>query len=683
MRTRETDYFATLNGLELVAALENKINLYYDDLQAIGLAGVIERSYRAYYGANLAHPSRGSLFDSVNIGKGGKKGEIRFFKANHYRNITLHTLQLTTSNRPAYQAKANNADANSLNDCGFATGLVDYYMSEQGMEKLQARWAEYALVQGEGNIVPSWNQSLGDTYSVGLDGQPATNGDIEVDVVGPLSLIRETTLKDDIKLPWVIVRRWKNKWDYAARFPELKDHILAAAATKTRQFDFEAAAEMSRNAEGDMVPVWLFLHEKCPALPEGRVVEFVPGAIIIDAAMEYKELPVYQLHPANIQHTPYGYSPVWDLLGVQQGIDILGSAIMSNNAANAVQNLWTKPGSTIDESDLEGGLRHIESEEEPKALQLTKTAAETYKFRSELIAEMETLGGISATVRGNPEASLKSGAALALVVSQSVQFASLFENPFVTQSARFATGIIRILQQFATVERMAEIAGEGEQANIETFTGERLRSIHRITCEQVSPLSKTVAGRVQLADSLLEKGMIKSPDEYVSVLLTGRIEGITSGKQKQFNHVRAENERLRKGQRVRVLVADNHPQHIQEHKALVFSPELRDSDNAVLQAVLEHIQEHLQQWAGMDAFTCAAYDIPAPPIAPQAPMGPGVQAPAPQQGAEGGDIAEMTEPQENVPGQPRMPNLPPVLDDGGRAQAAYEQVPAPNMEGIQ
>ncbi len=50
--------------------------------------------------------------------------------------------------------------------------------------------------------------------------------------------------------------------------------------------------------------------------------------------------------------------------------------------------------------------------------------------------------------------------------------------------------------------------------------------------------------------------------------------------------------------------------------------------------------------------------------------------PAPQ-GAEGNNVAEEMAPADMTeqPNMPNMPQLPPTLEDGGRAEAAYEQVP--------
>jgi hypothetical protein len=416
--------------------------------------------------------------------------------------------------------------------------------------------------------------------------------------------------------------------------------------------------------------------------------------VLFDGPIPYREIPLYQCSPDRLIGTPYGYSPAVELLGPQQALDILTSTIMTNQATNGVQNVWTQKGDDLSIKDLTGGMKHISSNEMPQALQLTATAAEIFNFRTTVIGEMETLSGISSTVRGNPEANLKSGSALALVVSQSVQFSSMLEASLITTMERVCMAIINQLRDFSQTKRVAAIIGIANRPLQQEFSSDDLSLINRVTIEPVSALSKTAAGKIEIANQLMERGMIENARQYMTVLQTGQLDQATEGVDHENLNIRAENEALRRGEPVIALITDNHASHIVEHKSIIADPDARKDPNFVTQ-VLTHIQEHLNLWRTADAalLMITGQQPPPPPnnmtllqeqqqpmqegmqpMQPQPQMPPQQQ---PQQQPQGGvtpppQLSNPSAPQEQMPDQPRMPQLPP--DAPAQAVEAYEQM---------
>jgi hypothetical protein len=108
-----------------------------------------------------------------------------------------------------------------------------------------------------------------------------------------------------------------------------------------------------------------------------------------------------------------------------------------------------------------------------------------------------------------------------------------------------------------------------------------------------SPLQRTTAGKVQLAETLMSNQLIDNAEQYIQVLTTGKLEPIIEGKQSELMLIRAENEQLAEGTEQPVIVTDNHHEHIVEHKCVLSSPEAR-LNQQVLTATLKHISEHIQ-----------------------------------------------------------------------------------------
>jgi hypothetical protein len=246
-----------------------------------------------------------------------------------------------------------------------------------------------------------------------------------------------------------------------------------------------------------------------------------------------------------------------------------------------------------------------------------------------------------------------------------VQFSMNLQQSFSNLVEDLGTGTINILKEFAAVPRVAEIAGKSNRPLMREFSGQDLDAINRVTVDMGNPLTRTTAGKVNLADAYLERGMISNPDQYIQVVTTGKLEPLIEGKQAQLLLIKAENEGLSEGQPQRVLITDNHAQHILEHSIVLASPEARQDPNSpIAQATLAHIQEHinLQQSPGYQMLAASLGHQVMTPMAQ--PPGPG--GPPPQQDGGTGDMLESAPPvvqEAQGVGMPNMPSPPAGADE--------------------
>lgn len=665
----------------LIEEIHSRADEYYRYLEESALYWLWRRSYLAYFGSNLSNSQSGQLFDAAYL---KQEAQITRLKSNHFRNVIKHTLLLAVSQKAAWSCRASNSDYKSQAQTVLGNGLVDYYMREKKLGRVVKKAVEQGLVFSEGWVHAPWNKTGGEVHDVDLDedgkgsGDPVYEGDMNYSNHSPLEVIRDIELEGD-NHEWKILREYQNKWNLAAEFPEVADEILSIggqAYDDLESFNFNLAQGKNQK---NRVPTFILYHEKTAAMPKGRMVRIVGNVLLFDGSLPYRKVPLYCLKPDDLLESQFGYSPAFEILGIQQGIDVLSTAIMTNNASNAVQNLWTKTGDNLSSKDLEGGMKHYTSEEKPQAIQLTKTAPETFKFRDSLVSEMETLSGISATVRGNPEASLKSGSALALVVSQSIQFSSLLEESYNELIEDLGTNLIDNLRDFSKTPRVAAIIGEANRPYQKEFSGADLSNINRVTVERSSALSKTISGKIELANNLLEKGLIETAKQYVTVITTGQLDPAIEGAQHSMLNIRSENEDLRRGKSVQAVITENHADHIREHKTVIENPEAK-KDAALVEGVLSHIDEHLSLWrkADMAILMVTGQQPPPPPPMPQNPMQPppppGNMPPPPQpnQTPDPSQVQAAPGPMPGVdmPTEPNMPTNPLTGDqfnnqDGG------------------
>ena len=156
------------------------------------------------------------------------------------------------------------------------------------------------------------------------------------------------------------------------------------------------------------------------------------------------------------------------------------------------------------------------------------------------------------------------------------------------------TGTINILKDFAAVPRVAAIAGKSNRPLMREFTGDDLKAINRVMVDMGNAMTRTTAGKVNLAETMLQNNLIENPDQYIQVVTTGRLEPVIEGKQAQLLLIKGENEALSENKPVRALITDDHQKHILEHTTVLSNPEIRmDPSNPIVAATLAHIQEHI------------------------------------------------------------------------------------------
>jgi hypothetical protein len=603
-------YYANLPVDEIGGELQKKVDDYYQYVRLNGMLDLWRKSYRQYFRAGF------HLGDTV---RGGESGEYSFLYVNHFRSILQAILSITVSQRPTFDARAVNNDYSSQAQTKLAQGLLDYYMREKRLERYVADAVEFAIWSGEGYLALNWDIALGREYGVGQNNEPVREGDIKFTSCSGIDIIRHPYLRKFEDRNWLIVREFVNKYELAKKYPDFADDIINSEMfSQNLKNDF---LDFYKITDSDLIPFYRFYHDKTQSVPNGRYSEFIEGGtVIFDSDLPYPEIPVYALHPGSIYASPFGYTVSFDMLPIQRAIDGLASTIQTNQEAFGVQNVLVPRGSNLDVEELVGGLNIVQYDAKmgkPEPMNLTATPVEIFNRYKELINEMESISGINSVVRGNPEASLKSGAALALVASQAIQFLQLTQQRYVQLLEDSGTAIINMLKSYAAVPRVATIVGKMNTPYMKEFKGEDLENVQRVIVDMGNPLSKTTAGKIQIADTLLQYGFIKNSDMYFSVLQNGRLDSILDPVQRQLMLIAQENEQMSDGIDPPVLVTDNHPMHIQEHKQLLDSPEARNNVELV-SIVLQHMQTHIQQLQTGDPNLFSILGIQSlPPTPPQ------------------------------------------------------------------
>lgn len=577
-------YWASLPSEEIYNHLKDRVDSYDKYLQDSGIMSQLKQSYNSFYG-------------DTQIQDVGSQGQLKAIKVNHYASLIRNLISLVTNQKVAWQAMAANTDVESQSAAILATGLLDYFMKQERLDRMFKNAALQACFLKEAWVSTTWAVNKGEIIAVDPDTQtPVNEGSLDFKMYLLPDVIRDFNRRD-VQHDWLIVRQSRNRFELIAQFPEFEDQIRQISDENHSNDRVQLKPYVSSQDNEDLVPAYTFYYKPSAVVPNGRMIEFVDGQVLTDGPLPYEGIPLVRISAEDEVESSFGHSPMMDVLPLQQGIDTLASILLSNNAAFGVQTIKIPKGAGIEVTQINEGLNVMEFDKNmggPEALQLTASAPETYRFLDTLIAQSQQLSGINDAVRGQAPAGT-SGAALALLSQQAIQFANGLQQSYVALAEDVGTQAVQILQKYANTKRVALLTGKNNRPLLREWDKNDIRGVSRVTIEAGNALSKTAAGRLQIADSLMQAGMIKRPEQYFSLLDTGLLAPLYENESRELLLIRSENEKLADGIYVRALLTDNHQSHILEHASVLSSPEARENpDSPQVVNTLAHIQEHLQ-----------------------------------------------------------------------------------------
>ena len=642
---RRDKYFASLPSDECAEEALHRIDDYYQYLKNSGRIYIWRKSYEQYYKG---------LMRGARINQAGTEGEYSILNINHYRNILQHIKNMTTQQLPGLTPRAANTDYSSMAQTIVASGILDYYMNEKGVVSYIDDCVETCLWAGEAQIEIPWDTAEGEDYAGNPEtGEIVKTGDMVFHTYSPMDIITDFYQPVHQNQNWKIVREWKNRFDLAAKYPVMAQKILDQRFDDTRVREQRLGS--MNFSDSDLIAQYTLYHKKTPMIPQGRVLVFCDKeCVLLDSPLPYKDIPIYRIAPSEHKGTGFGYTIGFDLMAIQDGVDGLASTILTNQKNYGVQNICMPTGSNIVVQSLAGGLNLITYDPKfgkPEGLNLTQTPAEIFTFLDKLEKSLETISAVNSTIRGNPEQNLKSGSALALVASMAIQFSNDLQKSYSQLWSDVGTHIISSLKTFPKTKRNIVISGKDNRSYQKEFETQDIADVDRVVVDMGNPLTRTTAGKVDIATNLLQSGMITDPEQYITVLTTGKLEPIYQGRQAELMLIKNENEAMQDGKQCQAVATDAHSLHLKEHKVVIASTDARMQPQ-VVQNVLGHMTQHIDLLRNTDpALLAAIGESAVAPIQPPNPP-PGMQPPT---ALKPGSPTEQAAEKVNMPNMPKNP----------------------------
>lgn len=622
-----------------------------DDYWRFGKTSLWFENWRKLYYAY--NPNRYIAGSTVS---GGESGEYRAIKVNHFKNLLEHIQTLSITDRPTWQPQSTNSDSVSQKQTIIANGVLEYMMREKRVERHLHDATRNALLFSEGFVSEHWDVNKGEATATDVEtGETAHQGDLVYNSHEPVDVIRDPNLKHWSQRSWVVVRTYENKYDLAARYPEYKEEICGSELGVTNVNHYLAGQFMDRSIHTDLTSVLTFYHEKSPACPQGRQMTLLmDGTVLADSILLYKHIPVHRIVMGDQVGTPMGMSVSIDLLPLQEMYDAHYTTILSINENYSIPKILLPVGCNIMTDTLSAGFQAISYNNQagkPEVMMMPTAPEGLFKAMAHLQQAMETISGVNSVSRGSPEASLKSGSALALVQSMAIQFHAPLQQSYVQLLEDVGTATIQIMQDYADSPRIIQIAGKRNKGIVQqSFSNKDIDSISRVQVQVGNPLSKTVSGRLSIAQDLLANKMISTPQEYLMVLETGDLDPLIQGPTSELLNLASENELLLEGTPVPTLFTDDHVLHIKEHSALASDPTIR-ANPQLFGVIAQHIQEHIAALSD-PAYQSFRMLMGEPSLPP-----PGMPAGAPQ--GNPGNVVGPGQPMSNADVQAKAASIKP------------------------
>lgn len=738
-------YFAAQPDPEVFArAVFARKKTHEEYLRNTKLFNLYCKMHWAYFGQE-----DGSPFDTTAIGRDGANGELHVFKVNHLRSIITGWDSLLGAQRTALEPVPMDGDYESEIQKKRAKAMLDHYVSISSsarLEVIEKETREFACIYGAGWGLQLWNHGIGAMSTPGLDamgddaGMPGIpSGDLQAWSLTPLDVFFDPKRKNS-RIPWYLCRIDYPKHAAVKRWPQWEEKLLAAQPQTQGDFlDFSlftSGFEPNQRSSDDEVSLYWFMHDPNEAIELGHQAFLLDAETVLERDdLLYRgrdgnrKMPIERLAVADIPRTPLAYTPAWGLMASQEAADSLSTIELTNQRTFGLGSMTAEKGSDVEPEQVSTGLLLVpfnKGSQPPQVLKFPTTPPEVHANRRDIISEMGMLLGVSGVNRGDASATVdKSGSALAFIDAKALQFSSVFQGANVMWRESFYLSTVCIAQQYMTTERQFEVMGENTALLMKPFAGKDIDRIIRVRVQTVNPLAQTFSGRMQIADTLAERwpNDVK-PGDYFRVLEDGSGDFLTRDVAQSERLMDRENELLAMGigpapkvpqlnpmtqqpmlgpdgapmmkrqhlpgkRYVTALITDDHKAHVMRHRCVLDDPSVRDGStpeaNAVLQAALDHIDEHeelarkltterpgLLQLTGQQPIFAAL-----PPMGPQ-PGHPGHPVePGPKQ-VDGSPEASVEQPKPAGPGeQPRQPSMPTNPSTGRRAPGPAPRAPQP------
>lgn len=694
-----------------VGEVVNRIRDFRDNLQSTNRLNSMRRNWNAYVGMG----PNGDKARTIQFG--GARGEILEINPNQFAALLNQVVVLTTSSKPAVKCIAATNDYKATADCIVGDSVLEHYDRELDTDEHESQVVRDMLLLSEAWSILDWDTTLGRDLMRDENGRVKKEGDLAQYNLTAADVGYDHTTSDTQRT-WVAWRRPVSKWELAAQYPLMRDKILAESDRETI-FDgnqgFTWRNATYRGNAQDTVWLWEVRHRPTMACPNGRLIKFLSDDCVLFDTISTSadgqvsdfgypfgaDLYAFRVVPEKLSGTGEPHTLFFDLLSLQEGLDLAATIMATVVNAGGMQNWLVPVNANVTPEQMQPGVNFIKygGDKAPELSEQMAISPAVSEWADRCIDWMRQRSAVNDVVMGETKSGMPAQMA-ALMRAEAIEYHSAGQRAYERFIQAHRSAQIALLQKYATSERVARIVGKGSKWAVTQWSADKLASIDSVQVESVSAASRSYAGRLALADRLLDKGLVEDAQQYVSTIETGRVDPIMRYAVENKARIQAERELLMRGvglpplledpvtgkpavslnglplfadtqgEFVRPLKCDSHDTDIREYQAVLANPGAR-SDQKVVKAVLEVIDYKQRLWQSLSPDELVMFHLPPlPSQTGQMPM-PGDEPPK-NPGSE-----RSKPPEEQIAADGVEPSRPVMAAQPPPNPLTGEQAPAP------
>lgn len=625
MSKRDDTYFAVLPPDEIGDAIIAKVMDYYGNFTVQQLLDKQSTAYIYYYGY-----TRDGWHGGTGVARGGDAGELAVMRVNDARALAQALFAMTVAPQIEWRPTPARYSYDALRATKTAKNALNHYWQNGGFLSAAAHATEQAIVLSEGFILPDFDPFAGSVVFRNEDGSVAQRtGDFRIRNPSSQHVIRDPTKQTWSQCDWKIVRTWENRYDLAVRWPASAKAILDAPERLTVREAETYYVLTPTDWKTDDVEVLRLYVEPSAILPGGREVWCLADGTVLGTPddgyetpdgsepplaygdLQHDEVPLYRIAPGPAFDTPFGYTPYFEILGIQEAADSIHTSLTTNLTTFGTQYIAVEDGSDTQMMELEGPmsiLRYNKGSAPPAGVSLAVIPQGAFDYASMLSAAETRMMGLNSAALGESPGDRASGSLAALLSAQAIQRSFPLQQSFRDALKKSGSFLLRVIDSEASAPLRLSLVSpdEGRSGEFEVKAGDFRDVSKEVYVDIGNPLTQSPEGRLELAKLLVQMKPEDMNFEVISQIIeTGKIEPAIDAGSDEMTNIVEENEMMSRGERPLVLIGDNHAIHGKQHGIPVSSQAARRKPE-VLQSYDAHMLTHYAY----------AYAIPLNPPGP-------------------------------------------------------------------
>ena len=537
---------------------------------------------------------------------------------NHIAPVVEMRLAKLAKVRPMAAVKPSGKEQSDEYNAKLSKAIIGGVFSSQKLSNLISKACAWSEVVGTCFYKVCWNDSLGNTIAVS-DDKEIKAGDVEISVCSPYEIFPDSSSYSEVEdcLSIIHARAYpKQHVKEVYGVDEDGENIDNLVLDRIAQNIGTTGKSNAKKATHVTLENHVLVIEKyvkpTTSLPNGRLTIVVGKSLVYDGDLPYmvagdskRGYPFVKQVSSSAIGSFWGTSVVERLIPVQRSYNAIKNRKHEFISRLASGVLAVEDGSVdldnLEEEGLAPGkiLVYRAGADKPEFMHAGTIPKELADEEQNLLAEFNMLGGVSEIMRDSTlPSSVSSGSAISMLISEDETRLSVSAEHIRNCVKEMAEMIIRLYKQFASTQRITEIADEDGEIEVYYWTGSSLTS-DDVVLETENELSESMAQRKSMLLELYDKGLLAGEDGKISNYTKNKVlESLGFGGWEDVRDIsmlhskKAIKENLQEGNLSNPLEVDDHELHILEHTRFLISGECEKFSDAHNKSVLEHIKKH-------------------------------------------------------------------------------------------